>query len=250
MRRFGAWLTIAALCGAAPAQDAGVRPGASLTFTLDRSGTAAVYYSVQLEESTGKGVYRGAAPATAQAATAQAATAQAATAQAAVAQAAVGTGSPGAEGEVPIAVPPAVLQRVFAAVPLVRSNRCESHRKNIAQTGTKTLRLLRDGAVAECSYNYSEDDRVNAATTVFEAIAETMQFGERLRAKLRFDRLGLDVEMDGLQAALNDGRALEVGNIAPVLQAIQGDDRVMERVRRKAAHLLESAGVLPTGSGA
>ena len=160
------------------------------------------------------------------------------------------TGSPGAEGEVPIAVPPAVLQRVFAAVPLVRSNRCESHRKNIAQTGTKTLRLLRDGALAECSYNYSEDDRVNAATTVFEAIAETMQYGERLRAKLRFDRLGLDAEMDGLQAALDDGRALEVGNIAPVLQAIQGDDRVMERVRRKAAHLLESAGVLPTGSGA
>ncbi len=133
--------------------------------------------------------------------------------------------------------------KVFAAVPLVKSNRCDAHRKGIAQTGVKTLRLAGAGAAAECSYNYSEDDRVNVATAVFESVAETMQYGERLRAKLRFDRLGLDAEMDGLQAALKDGRALEVANIAPVLQAIENDDRVMERVRRTASRLLETAGL-------
>ena len=235
MSRLGTWLTIAALCGAAQAQDAKVGPGASLTFTLDRTGAAAAHYSVQLEEATGKGVYRGAASATSAASPALPAQAGSA-------------GLPGAEGEVPITVSPAVLQKAFAAVPLVRSNRCDSHRKNVAQTGVKTLRLLRDGTTAECSYNYSEDDRVNAATIVFEAVAETMQYGERLRAKLRFDRLGLDAEMEGLETALNDGRALEVGNIAPVLQAVQNDDRVMERVRRKAAHLLETAGVAPAAA--
>ncbi len=191
--------------------------GPRLSFTLDRTGAAALHYTVQLDEATGKGVYRATLPA------------------------AGNMGAAGAPTDLPIAVPPAALARVFAAVPLIQSNRCESHRKGVAQTGTKTLRLVGAGATSECSYNYSEDDRVNAATAVFEALAETMQYGDRLGTKLRFDRLGLDAEIDGLVAALADGRALAVGNIAPVLGAIQNDDRVMERVRRKAAHLLESA---------
>ncbi len=211
------------LCVAVQAQIpavAGAGAGRILTFTLDRSGAAAVHYSVELDEATGKGLYRGATPAS-------------------------GVSSPeaGAEAGQPIAVPAAVVGKVFAAVPLVKSNRCDAHRKGIAQTGVKTLRLAGAGAAAECSYNYSEDDRVNVATAVFESVAETMQYGERLRAKLRFDRLGLDAEMDGLQAALKDGRALEVANIAPVLQAIENDDRVMERVRRTASRLLETAGL-------
>ena len=214
------------LCVAVQAQVPASGPGRMLTFTLDRTGASASHYSVALDESTGKGVYLG-------------------TAAAGVSSA---TGAPAETGQ-PIAVRAAVVAKVFAAVPLVKSNRCDSHRKGIAQTGVKTLRLVGADATAECSYNYSEDDRVNAATNVFQAIAATMQYGESLRSKLRFDRLGLDAEMDGLQAALKDERALEVGNIAAVLQAIGNDDRVMERVRRKAALLLESAGVVPAAAG-
>ncbi len=219
---FGSIFEIWTLCVAVQAQIpavAGAGAGRILTFTLDRSGAAAVHYSVELDEATGKGMYVGAGAGVPSA-----------------------TGTPAEAGQ-PIAVPAAVVGKVFAAVPLVKSNRCDAHRKGIAQTGVKTLRLAGAGAAAECSYNYSEDDRVNVATAVFESVAETMQYGERLRAKLRFDRLGLDAEMDGLQAALKDGRALEVANIAPVLQAIENDDRVMERVRRTASRLLETAGL-------
>lgn len=202
-------------------------PASSLTFTLERSGAAAVHYSVQLDTS-GHGVYRDLSP-------------NAGSALAA-------TGAAGADSGLSLTVTPVVLGKAFAAVPLVKSNRCESHRK-VAQTGLKTLRLVQGTVTAECTYNYSEEERVNTATTVFEAVAETMQYGDRLRSKLRFDRLGLDAEMEGLQTALTDGRALEVGNIAPVLQKIQNDDRVMERVRRKAAHLLETAGLAPVAPG-
>ena len=220
MKLFGIGLLF---CAAVPAQvPAGA--GRSLTFTLDRTGGAAMHYSVELDEATGRGLYRALAPG---------------------AVAVSSEGGTGPDAGQPIAVPAAVLGKMFAAVPLVKSNRCDSHRKGIAQTGTKTLRLEGGEAVAECSYNYSDDERVNAATAVFEAVAETMQYGDRLRSKLRFDRLGLDAEMDGLQTALTEGRALEVGNIAPELQKIANDDRVMERVRRKAAHLLESAGLVP-----
>ena len=193
---------------------------ASLSFTLDR-GTPAAHYTIRVGEGTGHGVYHAEAP------------------------------SAGAAGsDASLAVDPSLLKRLFAAVPLVKSGRCETHNKHIAQTGTKTLRYEAEGARAECTYNYSDEDRVNTATAVFEGLGETMRYGELLAAKLRFDRLGLDVEMDNLTGALAEGRALEPGNIAPVLQAIQNDDRVMDRVRRKAAHLLEGAGIpLAQGTG-
>jgi hypothetical protein len=38
---------------------------------------------------------------------------------------------------------------------------------------------------------------------------------------------------------VHDGRALEVENIAPVLQAIAGDDAVLKRVQRRAQALLD-----------
>ena len=75
--------------------------------------------------------------------------------------------------------------------------------------------------------------------TTFIALAETLQAGERLANKHRFDRLGLDMEMDTLEGEVKGGRALEVGNIRPVLNAIIEDDRVIERVRRTAARLLQ-----------
>ena len=190
-----------------------------MSFTLIRSTTPPAQYTIRVEESTGRGVYHAQAPA---------------------------GGVPASD--TPIVIDATMLKKVFAAVPLVKNGRCETHNKHIAQTGTKTLRYEAEGDRAECTYNYSDEDRVNTATTVLEGIGETMQYGDRLAAKLRFDRLGLDVEMDDLESALADGRALEAGNIAPVLQAIQNDERVMDRVRRKAAHLLEGAGV-PTVQG-
>ncbi len=196
----------------------------SLSFSLDRPGSPPAQFAIHVDEATGHGRYRGVelAPTPGRG---------------------VASEIPGQGVDVPITVGPEILKKLFAAVPTVRSGHCETHNKKVAQTGAKKLRYEASGAVAECTFNYSDEDRLNTATGLFEAIGETMQYGDRLAAKLRFDRLGLDLEMDNLASALADSRALEVGNIAPVLQSIQNDDRVMDRVRRKAAHLLEEAGV-------
>ena len=63
-----------------------------------------------------------------------------------------------------------------------------------------------------------------------------------------FDRLGLDSELEGLQNEVAGERALDLGNIAPVLQSIIADERVMDRVRRKAERLLK--GVAPAQTAA
>lgn len=214
------WLPVWLGCLLFAAGAIGKAAGQTLSFSLDRAGSPPAQYAVRVDEHTGQGTFRD-------------------TSSPAVS----GAASDGKAAEVPITVSPELLKKLFAAVPDVRSGHCETHSKKIAQTGAKTLRYEGEGAPAECTYNYSDDERVNTATSLFEAIGETMQFGDRLASRLRFDRLGLDLEMDNLQSAITDGRAVEVGNIAPVLRAIQNDERVMERVRRKAAHTLERAGV-------
>jgi hypothetical protein len=46
-----------------------------------------------------------------------------------------------------------------------------------------------------------------------------------------------------LLAAAKDGSAIELQNIAPILQSIADDDEMMSPSRRKAKSLLELAGI-------
>ena len=217
------------LLSIASAQAAPLSGADSLTFSIEREGQPANQFAIQLDRTTGRGFYGKKTTAS----------------------------DPGigasAGSATPIFVGQPVLKQLLASLPAITQHRCESHSHNLAQTGKKTLRFSHDDAVAECTFNYSDDERVNNAAALFLALAETMDFGERLANKLRFDRLGLDSTMDDLRSAVKDGRAVEIGNIAPVLRSIESDERVLERVRREAASLLEGAGVAlaqPTGDAA
>lgn len=217
MRRF----VVAGLLVWGCASGAGAQGASStLQFSLDRGGATVTQYTIQVD-NTGVGSYT---PHLVPASPAQ----------------------PSAPTAVPdaraIRVSPELLKKLFAAVPMVEGGRCETHSKGIAKTGVKVLHYRASDRDAQCTFNYSDDERVNEAASTFEAIAQTLEYGDRLRAKLRFDRLGLDAELDGLQTAVADQRALEVANIAPVLHSILADERVMDRVRRKVEQLLQSAG--------
>ena len=152
------------------------------------------------------------------------------------------------EGPLPapnLSVGEATRAAVFKAVPAIGRGKCETHVKGIAQTGRKTLQSFEGDEVSQCVFNYSDDESVNAAVSAFEAMAVTLDIGEQLTAKHRYDRLALDGLMDGLVQQVKEGRAIEVQNIAPVLRSLVEDDRVIDRVRRKAARLLQDAGVDP-----
>lgn len=117
---------------------------------------------------------------------------------------------------------------------------CGSKRKNIADTGKKILSYTGEDGAGSCVYNYSDNKKVTTLTDTFLAIANTMDEGRKLEYLHRYDRLGLDAEMSSLQEQVEAGRALELGTIAPVLTSIAQDMAVMERVRSRAARLLES----------
>jgi hypothetical protein len=156
-------------------------------------------------------------------------------------------GSPDAK-PIPLTVSEPTLERLKAGEHAAKSGKCETKAKNIAKTGEKTIRYEIADKTAECTFNYSDDAGLMGATATFQAIAETMQRGKRLEHDLRYDRLGLDAEMEQLVAAQKSGSAIEIVNIAPVLQALVEDDHVIDRVRRRAARLLQDAGApVPAG---
>ncbi len=118
---------------------------------------------------------------------------------------------------------------------------CESREKNVADTGAKTLTYTAADTTLTCTYNFTENKAVAALTETFQGIAQTLDAGRTIEFKHRFDRLGLDKELSYLTEEVQSGRALEVATIAPVLQSLCDDQQVMERVRRRAAGLLQTS---------
>lgn len=136
---------------------------------------------------------------------------------------------------------PATVAKIFkAARELNEFNiACASKAKNIADTGKKTLSYVGPDGRGSCLYHYSEDKRVDMLTTIFTGIAFTMDEGRRLEFLHRYDRLGLDAEMNLLAREMEAGRAQEMGTISQTLTVIATDEAVMQRVRLRAVNLME-----------
>lgn len=134
-------------------------------------------------------------------------------------------------------------ERVFATALDLKHFRiqCASNAKNIADTGTKTLRYSGEGGEGSCTYNYSEDKKVTQLTDLFQSVARTLDMGRRLDFQHRFDRLGLDATMASLIEEVDGGRAAEVSIISPTLSSLANDDQLMQRVRQRAARLLAAS---------
>ena len=143
----------------------------------------------------------------------------------------------------PITLSPATVTKIFKlARSLDRFDiACDSKAKNIANTGKKTLTYAGPDGRGSCVYNYSENKSVSALTDMFFAIAFTLDEGRRMEFLHRYDRLGLDAEISSLAQEEKEGRALELGTIAPTLSAIENDTALIQRVRLQAARLLEQS---------
>ena len=118
---------------------------------------------------------------------------------------------------------------------------CASKAKNIADTGTKTLTYAGSDGSGSCVYNYSENKTVQSLTEIFLGIASTLDEGRKLEFLHRYDRLGLDAEINSFADEVKEGRAIELGTISPTLAAVADDTAVIQRVRLRAAKMLEMA---------
>jgi hypothetical protein len=138
---------------------------------------------------------------------------------------------------------PATLAKIFKTARELNDFNitCASKLKNIADTGKKTLSYSGPDGHGSCVYHYSENKSVAMLTDALIGIAYTMDEGRRLEFLHRYDRLGLDAEMITLSQEADAGRALELGTISQTLTALVNDTAVLERVRSRAAKMLEQA---------
>jgi hypothetical protein len=115
---------------------------------------------------------------------------------------------------------------------------CESTKAKVAFTGKKALQYTGPDGAGSCTFNWSRDQQLMKLADDLIAVAFTLEIGRRLAVEHEHNRLSLDAELEELQDAAVAGRAQEIQNIAPQLEAIAGDEKVLERARNRARQLL------------
>jgi hypothetical protein len=115
----------------------------------------------------------------------------------------------------------------------------DSKKKNLANTGDKTLMYKDAHKDTIQSYNYSTTPGVQDLTTWFENLSATLEFGHRLEYDYRYEKLALDEDTKAMEDAAGRGGLVEVNAIAPTLQKIANDQSVVNVARARALRLLE-----------
>lgn len=119
----------------------------------------------------------------------------------------------------------------------------DSHRKNLAFTGKKTLAYKDPQRSGECTYNYSRDPAVQDLTTLMQSLSATLEFGHRLQYYHRYQKLALDGEIKRMEEMALSNQLIEITAIQSVLEQIVADPSVINGTRARAQRLLERAGV-------
>jgi len=117
---------------------------------------------------------------------------------------------------------------------------CESHAK-VAFQGWKTISYVGPDGSWICRFNYSNDKQIEALGDSLVGVASTIVEGVRLEMLRQHDPLGLDSEMEFIAEASEDGRLQQICAIRKILQRLESDPAVLDRVRNQARKLLARA---------
>ena len=118
---------------------------------------------------------------------------------------------------------------------------CESHLK-VAFQGLKKISYSGPDGEGGCEFNYSSNKEIQDLGESLVAVGSTLIEGARLELLLQHDPLGLDKAMQYVTEAADDGRLQQIGAIRDILERLQDDPHVMERVRKRARTLLARSG--------
>ena len=133
-------------------------------------------------------------------------------------------------------------QRIFQTVhdPRILGGNCESHLK-VAFQGSKKITYSGPDAQGGCEFNYSKTKEIQDLGESLVAVGSTLIEGARLELLLQHDPLGLDSAMQYVVEASNDGRLQQICAIRGILERLEDDPHVLDRVRKRARTLLASA---------
>ncbi|MGC2696715.1 MAG: hypothetical protein WA738_13095 [Candidatus Angelobacter sp.] len=114
-----------------------------------------------------------------------------------------------------------------------------SYKKHtVASTGKKTLIYADQARHVETTFDYSENKYIKEITDIFQGLSNTIEYGRKLQFLHRFDKLGLEAELKGMEDAAENHNLAEVQVIAPTLEGIANDPAVLNIARERARRLL------------
>lgn len=137
----------------------------------------------------------------------------------------------------------AFTSHIFQVVhdPHVLHGKCESHLK-VAFQGLKKISYSGPDAEGGCEFNYSTNKQIQDLGESLVAVGSTLIEGARLELLYQHDPLGLDKAIQYVVEASDDGRLQQICAIRGILERLEDDPRVLDRVRKRAHMLLAHAG--------
>jgi hypothetical protein len=111
----------------------------------------------------------------------------------------------------------------------------------VASTGKKTLTYSGPDHHGSTTYDYSENKSIEEITNIFTGVSATIEEGRKLKFKYKFDKLGLEDELKGMESAAQSNSLVELQLIAPLLETIAADTSVLNIARKRAKRLLARA---------
>lgn len=138
---------------------------------------------------------------------------------------------------------PEFTSRIFKTVheDKILHDKCESHLK-VAFQGTKKIHYSGPDAEGGCEFNYSTNKQVQEFGDSMVAVGQTLIEGARLELLYQHDPLGLDKAIQFVVEASEDGRMQQICAIRPILERLEDDPHVLDRVRKQARILLARSG--------
>lgn len=118
----------------------------------------------------------------------------------------------------------------------------DSGRKNLANTGNKTLTYKDASHNSQATYNYSPLPPVQDVTSIFQGLSTTLEFGRRLSYFRKYQKLALDDDLKRMEQMQRDKNLGDLQAISDVLKGIADDTSVMNVSRARALRLLALAG--------
>jgi hypothetical protein len=114
----------------------------------------------------------------------------------------------------------------------------EYHGGRIANMGSKTLTFKNGETENATTYNYTQNQNLQQLTTIFQGVANTLEYGRRLARLYRYDKLGLDKELRAMEEDTKRNYLAELQLDEAILKQIAGDASIMNISRRRADNIL------------
>jgi hypothetical protein len=110
----------------------------------------------------------------------------------------------------------------------------------VAFMGTKTFGFVDGDQKSEAKFNYSEDVSAQQLQDWFERMAESAEHRIDLERAAKYDHLGVDRALQGLEAAFDNNRVVSPEQFLPMLDRIAKNETYMHQSRARASEMAEA----------